>query len=39
MQGRRWWWEACRNGEMNHLWLAFGSEGGGSGGRHVEMAK
>jgi len=39
IRGRWWWRETCRNGEMNHLRLAFGSEGGGGGGRHVEMAK
>ena len=37
-RGRWWRWEACRNGEMNHLRLAFGCEGGGCG-RHVETAK
>jgi len=38
MRGRRWWWEACRNAEIDLLWLAFGREGGG-GGIRVEMLK
>jgi len=28
-----------RNAEKNHLWLAFGGERGGGGGRHVKMPK
>ena len=37
--GGRWWWESRRNAEINHLQLAFGREGGGGGGSHVEMPK
>ena len=39
MQGRWLWWEMCWNGEKNHLWLTFGCEGGGSGGRWVKTPK
>jgi len=39
MRGRWLWWETCRNVEMDHLRLAFGCEGGGCNGRHVETAK
>jgi len=38
MQGR-WWWESRRNDENDHLWLAFGCEGGGGGGSRVETTK
>ena len=30
-RGRRWWWVTCRKYKKNHLRLAFGREGGGSG--------
>jgi len=35
----RWWWESRRNDENDHLRLAFGCEGGGGGGSHVETTK
>jgi len=35
----RWWWEAHRNCEMNHLQLAFQCEGDGGGWMHVETTK
>jgi hypothetical protein len=38
MQGR-WWWQTRRDVEKIHLWLAFGREGGGGGGKCVEMSK
>jgi len=38
-QGRWWWWDAHRNAKMDHVQLAFGHEGGGSGGVRVEMLK
>ena len=38
-RGRWRWWEARRNGEMNHLQLAFRHEGDGGGGRRVETPK
>jgi len=38
-RGRWRWWGSRRNAETNHLQLAFGSEGGGGGGVHVETPK
>ena len=35
-RGRWWWWGSRRNAEMDHLRLAFGSEGGDGGGSRVE---
>jgi len=39
MRGRWWWWESHRNNENDHLQLAFGCEGGGSGGGQVKRTK
>jgi len=38
-RGRWWWWDMCQNAKMGHVQLAFGREGGGSGGVRIEMLK